>query len=73
MYLKSAAFPEMDRLVSSRAFWREHGSQASGACVERLKRDWVYGLNYYAGGPFKDCIVGAAPSIVEESGVLKLR
>ena len=72
MYLKSAAFPAMDRLVSSRAFWNEHGGELSNVCADHLKRDWVYGLNYYAGRPFQDCIEGASPRIKQKAGVLTI-
>ncbi|MFM2123580.1 MAG: hypothetical protein RL328_31, partial [Acidobacteriota bacterium] len=72
MYLKSAAFPAMDRLVSSRAFWVAHGSELSEACADHLKRDWVYGLNYYAARPFADCTENATRRIQETAGVLTI-
>ncbi len=70
MYLKSSAFPVMDRTVSVRAFWREHGSETQGACVDQVKRAWVYGLNYYAHRGIPDCIAGASPRIVTKAGSL---
>ena len=72
MYLKSSAFPAMDRIVSVRSFWREHGSETKGACADQVKRAWVYGLNYYAERPIPDCIEGASPRIGIKAGSLAI-
>lgn len=54
-YLKIETFPILDQRVSVRAFWRANQSQAANACLENVRRDWEYGLNYYAGHPLPSC------------------
>lgn len=72
IYLKAATFPVMDRQVSVRAFWREHGHKA--ACLDpELRRAWVYGLNYYAGRRLPACRGAETPRITAEAGRLILR
>ena len=44
-------FPELDRTVSPRAFWRMN----SVTCIPADNRSWRYGLNYYAGRNLPDC------------------
>lgn len=48
-YVKWKALPELDQRVSARGFWREHQSEIANACAgEELRREFLYGLNYYA-------------------------
>ena len=54
-YLKTAAVPELDRSVSARGLWRQIGGRAGEVCMGNVKRDWVYGLNYYSVTPLPDC------------------
>jgi 4-amino-4-deoxy-L-arabinose transferase-like glycosyltransferase len=54
-YLKTAAAPELDRSVSARGLWRQIGGRAGDVCMGNVKRDWVYGLNYYSVTPLPDC------------------
>lgn len=54
-YLKIETFPILDERVSVRVFWRANQSQAANACLENVRRDWEYGLNYYAGHPLPAC------------------
>lgn len=54
-YLKASTFPVLDQEVSVRGFWRAHQPVDGGACVEGVPRDWMYGLNYYAGTPLPHC------------------
>ncbi len=69
-YFKGAAFPELDDRVSVRGFWRAHGTDAAGACLEGVGRTWEYGLNYYAQRPFHACAEGETPKIMVVSGRL---
>jgi 4-amino-4-deoxy-L-arabinose transferase-like glycosyltransferase len=69
-YFKGAAFPELDDRVSVRGFWRAHGAEAAGACLEGVGRTWEYGLNYYAGRPFHACAEGETPKIAVLDGRL---
>ena len=50
-YFKFAVLPVLDQRYSVRGFWRAHAQQIEGAdtCVKDVRRDWAYGLNYYAG------------------------
>jgi hypothetical protein len=54
-HLKTVATPELDRSVSARSLWRQIGGRAGDVCVDNVKRDWVYGLNYYSVVPLPDC------------------
>jgi len=56
VYVKVKTFPILDQRVSVRGFWREHSGEASGACVDDgVRREWRYGLNYYAGRDLATC------------------
>lgn len=44
-------FPAIDQAASARPIWL----QSHPACVSRLPRSLVYGLNYYAGRSLPDC------------------
>jgi len=35
--------------------WRQIESRAGDVCLGELKRDWIYGLNYYAGRALPEC------------------
>ena len=70
-YLKSTAFPVLDQQVSVRGFWREH-AEARGACVERVKRDLIYGLSYYAETPWPECVEGQQPRLVSRGNRLAM-
>ncbi len=56
IYVKVKAFPILDDRVSVRVFFRQHASEMAGACIEDgVRREWRYGLNYYAGREIPDC------------------
>lgn len=68
VYVKVRTFPALDDRVSVRAFWRAHASEASHACIdESVRREWIYGLNYYAARPLPAC-ASADPVRIRESG-----
>jgi 4-amino-4-deoxy-L-arabinose transferase-like glycosyltransferase len=54
-YLKIETFPILDERVSVRGFWRANQSRAANACLDNVRRDWEYGLNYYAGHAMPAC------------------
>ncbi|HJZ98330.1 MAG TPA: hypothetical protein VKE70_17590, partial [Candidatus Solibacter sp.] len=54
-YLKLAASPDLDERASVRATWRKIEARLNDVCLDDLKRDWVYGLNYYAGRTLPSC------------------
>jgi len=69
-YFKIAVLPVLDERYSVRGFWRAHAQQLEAAdiCVKDVRRDWVYGLNYYAGRPLPECI-GTEPQTGVQIGV----
>jgi 4-amino-4-deoxy-L-arabinose transferase-like glycosyltransferase len=68
-YLKSTAFPELDKQVSVRGFVR--ANDVAGVCISGLTRDQTYGLNYYAQRPLVECSEGQSPRIVREGDRLQ--
>jgi 4-amino-4-deoxy-L-arabinose transferase-like glycosyltransferase len=65
VYVKVKTFPVLDDRVSVRAFWRTNSVQAGAACVDPgVRRELVYGLNYYASHPFAECSAESQPRIV---------
>jgi len=72
-YFKIAVLPVLDQRYSVRGFWRAHAQQleAVDICVNGVRRDWVYGLNYYAGHPLPEC-AGPQLQVVVRNGQLQL-
>jgi len=70
-YFKFAVLPVLDQRYSVRAFWSANASQIEGACLKDVRRDWVYGLNYYAGRPLPEC-AGTQPQVVVRDGQLQI-
>ncbi len=54
-YIKIADTAELDRVASARRLWNSVGSRASEICVDQIRRDWRYGLDYYAGFSLPEC------------------
>jgi 4-amino-4-deoxy-L-arabinose transferase-like glycosyltransferase len=60
-FVKIRAFPPLDRQVSARVFWnRQIQPLAGNVCEEWIKRDWVYGLSFYAGQLLPPCYLHPA-------------
>ena len=56
LYVKNRALPPLDDRVSVRSFWRANQTQAASACIDPIvRREWAYGLHYYAQSPLKEC------------------
>ena len=70
-YFKFALLPVLDQRYSVRAFWTANASQIEGACIKDVRRDWVYGLNYYAGRPLPECS-GTQLRVAVRNGQLQL-
>jgi 4-amino-4-deoxy-L-arabinose transferase-like glycosyltransferase len=72
--VKLRIFPALDERVSARVFSTEHQPELKGACVEQnVRRDWVYGLNYYAHRAFAPCdIADVRPKIGMAGGRLAI-
>jgi 4-amino-4-deoxy-L-arabinose transferase-like glycosyltransferase len=67
-WVKSTAAPQLDRLVSARTIWKEIESRGGEVCIGKVKRDWDYGLAYYAGRPLPACMEHPAPLEVAPDG-----
>ena len=72
VYVKRTTFPMLDDRVSVRAFWRANQTRAAEACLDNVRRDWVYGLNYYAGHALAECGAASRSRIVVRDGKLAL-
>ena len=59
--VKILAAPELDRSVSARGLWRQIEGRPAEVCLGNLKRDWIYGLDYYAGRALPSCHETPAP------------
>jgi len=70
-YFKIAVLPVLDQRYSVRGFWRANAARIQEACLKDVRRDWVYGLNYYAGRPLPGC-ADAQLQIVVRNGQLQL-
>jgi 4-amino-4-deoxy-L-arabinose transferase-like glycosyltransferase len=54
-YLKTTAGPAMEQVATARALARELALHPGAVCLGNIKRDWEYGLKYYAGPELPDC------------------
>lgn len=68
IYLKRTVYPVLDSEVSARQFWRAIEPRRDQICAGNLRRDWRYGLNYYAGRAIPDCQVVSRPFVLEQDG-----
>ena len=69
VYVKRTATPELDRLASARALWRTVAPRAAEVCVNGLKRDIRYSLNYYSVVPLPECSAQPRPlRIIQPQG-----
>ncbi len=71
-YVKRQVLPELDERVSVRAFWRANQKEAANACLDGVRRDWVYGLNYYAYRALPACSSTDSIRIVQKDGKLMI-
>lgn len=55
LWLKAFTFPRLDAIVSARHLWWRIAPQARVICLDGVRRDWEYGLDYYAGFAIPDC------------------
>jgi 4-amino-4-deoxy-L-arabinose transferase-like glycosyltransferase len=54
-YLKVRCEPEMERIATARALARKAAPRAGELCLEGVRREWQYGLNYYLGAAVPSC------------------
>jgi 4-amino-4-deoxy-L-arabinose transferase-like glycosyltransferase len=55
LYLKAVLYPILDRDASARSLWRSLGHDPRGICDAGTRRDWIYGLSFYAGHAIPGC------------------
>jgi 4-amino-4-deoxy-L-arabinose transferase-like glycosyltransferase len=55
LYVKQVAPPQVEQTAAARTLWREISPRAGELCVDRIERDWRYGLNYYSIAPLPEC------------------
>lgn len=55
LYLKSVAYPMLDREVSARSLWRDLQKRSNDICDGGANRDWIYGLSFYRGSAIPPC------------------
>lgn len=67
VYLKAHAIPVLEREASARPLWRAVRSDPSAVCVERIHRNWRYGLNYYSATPLPECSDAAKPTRIRQT------
>jgi 4-amino-4-deoxy-L-arabinose transferase-like glycosyltransferase len=67
VYVKDAAVPALERMPSPRALWRQVAPHAAEVCMDRVNRNWEYGLNYYAGAALPECSDHPAPWQVRQA------
>jgi 4-amino-4-deoxy-L-arabinose transferase-like glycosyltransferase len=68
VYLKYSAMPEVNRAASARGLWSEIGTRAGDVCVDAIRRNWRYGLNYYSVTPLPDCDQQPKALVVRQIG-----
>lgn len=71
-YVKLKTYSPLDNRVSVRAFWRQH-SAARVCLADSVRREWRYGLDYYAARELPSCTAADGVQIGELDGKLVLR
>jgi 4-amino-4-deoxy-L-arabinose transferase-like glycosyltransferase len=61
LVLKNIDLPIIDRAASARPLWRQISGERDRVCVEKMRRNWRYGLNYYSVMPLPDCSQSPRP------------
>jgi 4-amino-4-deoxy-L-arabinose transferase-like glycosyltransferase len=54
-YFKYTLLPVLDQQYSARGFAQASSGRIEQACLKEVRRDWAYGLNYYAGHSLPPC------------------
>jgi hypothetical protein len=74
IFVKAKTFPILDDRVSVRGFWREHSAELAGACIDdAVRREWRYGLNYYAARELPTCTATDPVRITERDRRLVIK
>jgi 4-amino-4-deoxy-L-arabinose transferase-like glycosyltransferase len=67
--LKWTAGPAIDRTAAARELARTIAQHPDAVCLEPIRRDWQYGLNYYAGTGLPECASAPKPfHVIQEQG-----
>lgn len=55
VFFKVWVYPRLDATYSARYVWRRIEARSMQTCIGEISRNWIYGLNFYAGRPLPPC------------------
>jgi 4-amino-4-deoxy-L-arabinose transferase-like glycosyltransferase len=58
VFFKTWVYLRLDATYSARYVWRRIEMGRESVCVGEVSRNWIYGLNFYAGKPLPPCSSG---------------
>jgi hypothetical protein len=65
VHLKIKVFPALDKQAGTRSLWREVEPYVAETCVGEVRRQVLYGLDYYSDSRLPDCSESPRPYRVE--------
>lgn len=58
IYVKTVAFPKLDREFSARQYWGQIKDLPGTLCDGGMNRDWIFGISFYRGSHLVSCTTG---------------
>jgi hypothetical protein len=55
IYIKTVAFPKLDREFSARQYWAQIKDLPGTLCDGGMNRDWIFGISFYRGSHLVSC------------------
>jgi 4-amino-4-deoxy-L-arabinose transferase-like glycosyltransferase len=68
IYMKSVAFPKLDREISARQYWTQIRDLPGTLCDGGMNRDWIFGLSFYRGSKLEPCRTGKFDFAIRSQG-----
>jgi 4-amino-4-deoxy-L-arabinose transferase-like glycosyltransferase len=68
IYLKTVAFPLLDRHVSARWYCRQIEDLHGTVCDGGMNRDWIFGISFYRGAALLPCGTGKYDFAIRSQG-----
>lgn len=68
IYLKTLAFPALDRYVSARCYAAQLSTLRGSVCDGGMNRDWIFGISFYRGAALKPCATGHFDFAIRSQG-----
>lgn len=65
--LKLSSEAQIERIATARSLSRAVAEHPGAVCLEEIRREWQYGLNYYAGTALPDCASDPRPFHVTQA------